>query len=76
MCKENFEAERQDQEQQNYEDCLQEEQDREERELFRQILEDERSRNKKVRKPDTRSLDEKIAAWDDGGCSTGLNYDE
>lgn len=59
----NFEAEREDQERQNYDVSLQEEQDREERELFRQIQEDERS------------LNEKIESWDDGGCSTGLNDD-
>lgn len=34
-----------------------------EEELFRQIQEDERS------------LNEKIKSWDDGGCSTGLNSD-
>lgn len=34
-----------------------------EEELFRQILEDERTHA------------EKIASWDDGGCSTGMNED-
>ena len=35
----------------------------EEMEMFRQIQEDERSRNEKVRKPDTRTYDEKIQSW-------------
>ena len=44
MCEEkNFEAELEDQERQNHDDSLQAEQDREERELFRQIQEDERN---------------------------------
>ena len=45
-------------------------------ELFRQIQEDERNENEKKLRPDTRTLDEKIKAWDDGGCSTGFNDDE
>ena len=70
-----FEAEREDQERQNYDDSLREEQDREEIELFRQIQEDEREENEKIPTPDNRTYAEKIAAWDDGGCSTGLNDD-
>ena len=46
-----------------------------EKELFRQILEDERSENEKRPFPDNRTLHEKIDAYDNGGCSTGLNDD-
>ena len=47
----------------------------EEMKLFRQILEDERIENEKRPIPDNRIYDKKIAAWDDGSCSTGLNND-
>ena len=56
----NFEAEREDQERQDYDDGLREEQDREERELFRQIQEDERDDWTRKREPlDTQIQDMK-----------------
>ena len=48
---------------------------KEEQKLFHQILEDERNENEKLPPVDNRTYDEKIAAWDDAGCSTGLNDD-
>ena len=48
---------------------------KEEQKLFHQILENEREENEKIPTPDNRTYAEKIAAWDDGGCSTGMNDD-
>ena len=51
------------------------ESDIQEKKLFQDILEDERVENEKRPIHDNRTYEEKIAAWDDGGCSTGLNDD-
>lgn len=54
-------------------DMIKEFKESSEEELFLQILEDEREDNEKQSSPDNRTLEEKIRAMDDGGCSTGLN---